>query len=143
MTTIRTASLADADDIARLSAELGYPNTADQIRERLTVFTGRADYITLVAIVDNQMAGWIQGCALITLESGLRAQIVGLVVAKEFRRCGVGRALVDAIEHWAVANGANVIVVRSNTQRAESHHFYPSVGYTNSKTQLVYRQDLK
>lgn len=72
------------------------------------------------------------------LESGERAELVGLVVRSDARRIGVGKALVLAAEHWASAQGLQTITVRSNIVRAESHPFYESIGYVRKKTQHTY-----
>jgi len=50
--------------------------------------------------------------------------------------------LVERAEQWAQELGAQTLVVRSNTQRTESHRFYPALGFSNTKTQAVYRKVL-
>lgn len=77
-----------------------------------------------------------------TLESGERIEIVGLVVSAAVRQGGVGRRLVDDAEQWAVSQGFDTIGVRSNVARAESHPFYERLGYVRGKTQHVYGKAL-
>ena len=55
----------------------------------------------------------------------------------------IGRALVEQAERWAGARGPESLVVRSNTLRTESHRFYPTLGFTASKTQAVYQKPLR
>ena len=140
--TIRRAQLSDAPAIAQLTAELGYRADAGTIADRLARLAGRADHVVAVAVVDGQVGGWLQAHASDALESGFRAEIVGLVVGNAWRRRGLGRRLVDYAERWAAAQGADVVVVRSNTIRQKSHAFYPALGYRQSKTQAVYRKSL-
>jgi GNAT superfamily N-acetyltransferase len=83
----------------------------------------------------------LQAHAAHILESGLRVEITGMIVSPEVRRCGVGRLLVTEAERWAREKGAEVIVVRSNAQRVESHLFYPALGFRESKRQVVYRRN--
>jgi uncharacterized damage-inducible protein DinB len=64
------------------------------------------------------------------------------VVDPSCRRQGVGGRLVEAVETWAMARGLDVIVVRSNVTRRESHPFYERHGYTRAKTQHAYRKSL-
>jgi GNAT superfamily N-acetyltransferase len=45
------------------------------------------------------------------------------------RRRGVGKALVDASEKWAVAQGCKRILVTSGEERHEAHAFYEAMGY--------------
>jgi len=143
MTTTRAAELSDVAGIAALTAQLGYAADQDAIRGRLARLLGRDDQIVVVAIVDQSIAGWLQAHASDVLESGFRVEIAGLIVAGRFRRRGIGRALVRHADKWAIAIGADAIVVRSNTKRMESHLFYPALGFAPAKTQAVYRKPLR
>jgi predicted N-acetyltransferase YhbS len=58
------------------------------------------------------------------------------------RRRALGGALVRAAEQWARECGAERVMVRSNAVRAESHAFYPALGFALVKTQHVYRKTL-
>ena len=141
--TIREATLSDSPEIARLTAQLGYLADADVICGRLARIAGQRDQLVLVAILEERIVGWLQAHASDVLESGWRAEIVGLIVCESCRRRGVGRRLVQRAEQWAREIGAETVVVRSNTKRVESHNFYPALGYAASKTQAVYRKLLK
>jgi len=88
------------------------------------------------------LGGWLQAHSSVALESGFRIEIVGLVVAENMRRQGVGRMMVKFVEAWAVSLGAGAVVVRSNVKRGAAHDFYPAIGYPNVKTQAVYRKTL-
>lgn len=139
---IREAALTDADAIAALSCELGYAATPAAAAERLARILGQPDQRACVAVVDGRVVGWAQAHATTILESGFRAEIVGLIVGDAARRRGVGRALVHELERWAAEIGATSLVVRSNVSRVESHRFYPALGYELTKTQSVYRKQL-
>jgi GNAT superfamily N-acetyltransferase len=138
---VRAATPDDAKAIALLSRELGYPADARSTRERLRKIIGRDDHRIVVAVAPKgAVCGWLQAQCSVVIESGLRVEIVGLVVSEKMRRKGVGRTLVAQAETWAAEMSAETIVVRSNTKRVESHAFYPSLGYLPSKTQVVYRK---
>ncbi len=138
---VRAATEADAAPIAALSHELGYPGEAKAVRERLRRILGRDDQRVFVGeSAEGGVCGWLQAHSSDVLESGFRVEIVGLVVSGKMRRMGVGRALVARAETWAAEISAGTIVVRSNAKRAESHEFYPALGYLPSKTQVVYRK---
>lgn len=141
--TIRPALVSDSADIARLTAQLGYAADAKAISGRLTRIAGRPDQLVLVAVWDGEIAGWLQAGASEVLESGFRAEILGLVVDGRCRRRGIGRSLVQQAEQWAAGIGAEAVVVRSNTKRVASHRFYPALGYGVAKTQTVYRKLLQ
>jgi GNAT superfamily N-acetyltransferase len=140
---LRPATADDASAIAMLTAELGYPAKPELMRARIGAVTGSGNDLLLVAIDSaDQVAGWIQAHASHVLESGFRVAIVGLVVSAKARRCGIGRALVAAVERWAAGLGAKSLVVQSNVTRADSHLFYPALGFITAKTQHVYRKPL-
>ncbi len=143
-TVIRRATEEDAFSIAQLSSLLGYVAEPTAIARRLRAITASGSDLLIVAVAaDGTVVGWLQAHAAHIIESGFRVEIVGLIVNPEQRRSGVGRALVAEAERWAVSSSAEVIVVRSNVQRVESHAFYPALGYSPTKTQSVYRKVLR
>ena len=138
---IRAAKPADAEAIAHLSRELGYPSELKAVRERLRRILGRDDQRVVVAeLPKGGVCGWLQAHSCVSIESGLRVEIVGLIVSEGMRRRGVGRGLVAQAETWAAEISAETVVVRSNTKRVESKAFYPSLGFLPSKTQVVFRK---
>ncbi len=139
---IRPARVADAASIARLATELGYPTSHEQATSRLEVLTRSDSHFIVVAERSSRVVGWVAAERRVLLESGERAEIVGLVVEPESRRSGVGAALVRAAETWAIARGLSAIGVRSNVVRTSAHPFYEKLGYVRTKTQHAYSKDL-
>ena len=138
---VRAATVGDAESIAVLSGELGYPAEAKTVRERLRRILARDDQRVIVAErPGGAVCGWLQAHYTEALESGSRVEIVGLIVLDGMRRRGVGRSLIAQAETWASEISAETLVARSNAKRVESHEFYPSLGYLPSKTQVVYRK---
>jgi ribosomal protein S18 acetylase RimI-like enzyme len=139
---IRTAKLDDAQAIAALAIELGYAADEAVMRARLQAILGRPDQHIVVGVADGVVAGWLQASTSDVLESGFRAEIVGLIVSAAYRRRGLGRRLVESAVAWAGTTGAKAVSVRSNVVRGESHSFYPALGFEPVKTQAVYRKRL-
>lgn len=140
---LRLALPGDATAIARLAGELGYPVTATAMAARLDVLLGHPAHHVVVADAGDSLLGWIAVERRLTLESGERMEIVGLVVGSTVKRSGVGRSLVAAAEQWAMAQGFDAISVRSNVARDASHPFYERLGYVRRKTQHVYLKALE
>jgi GNAT superfamily N-acetyltransferase len=138
--SVRSATAADAAPMAGLSGVLGYPVSASVFGERLERLLARTESVILVAESSEGVVGWLHGMEQEVLESGVRCEILGLVVDPGCRAQGIGRGLVAAVERWAADRGVRQITVRSNVARAESHPFYQRLGYTRSKTQHVYRK---
>jgi len=140
---IRSATVADAAEIARLSAQLGYPADEQVFAARLRRLLDSPVHAVLVAAdADGPLAGFIALEQRITLELGERVEIVGLVVDGEVRRSGVGRSLVAAAERWTRDHGLAEVFLRSNIVRPEAHPFYERLGYLRTKTQHAYRKRL-
>ncbi len=134
--------LDDAEAIAELSGQLGYPAVASDIHARLLRLAKTPDQIVLVAEDAGRITGWLHAAAQLVLDSGERCEIVGLVVDRGSRGQGIGRRLVDAVERWARDRGLGLMSARSAITRVESHPFYERLGYERIKTSHTYRKPL-
>ena len=140
---IRPAVEDDAGEVARLAAVLGYPVAEEEMRARVRGILGSdADLLLVAAAGDGRVVGWLQAHAACRVHTGRGVEIVGLVVDPAARRQGIGKRLVAEAERWAEARSAEVLVVRSNLRRSESHLFYPALGFSLNKQQAVYRLGL-
>ena len=138
--SIRSALENDAEAIARLAGDLGYPVEADLMRIRVQAMLTSATDLLLVAVDSSKgVVGWLQAHAALIIESGFRVEITGVIVSPVFRRRAVGRSLVAKAEDWAETISAETVVVRSN---AKTHSFYLALRYTSIKTQMVYQKTL-
>ena len=140
---IRPGRLEDAEAIASLATQLGYPSTPDEIAERLRRILPHPDHAVFVAeLPGTGTRGFVQLLAGMALESGPRAEILGLVTDETLRSRGIGRRLVAEAERWAQARGFTVICVRSQLKRTDAHRFYEGLGYECVKTQKYFRKSL-
>lgn len=127
---IREAALADAEAVARLVSELGYPTSTGQMHRRLERILGDEDYHTLVARRDGQIVGFVGARTGAIYESDEHyCQIMALAVAPHQRRCGIGRLLMQAAETRVGERGPCVFVVTSGNHRSDAHAFYEMCGY--------------
>lgn len=94
----------------------------------------------LVAEIDEQVAGWINGQIEQTLISEGRLAISAFVVDEQHRSQGVGRLLLEAIEDLARQQGMSKIVVHSNIIREQAHRFYLRYGYVIDKQSYVFKK---
>lgn len=139
---IRRAARADADAIAQLSGELGYPTDRATMARRIQALSASADHAVFVACRADRLVGWIHVAAVRHLQADTRAEIGGLVVASEVRGERIGARLVRAAEEWAADAGLATIVVRSQIAREAAHRFYEREGYARTKTSAVFTKSL-
>jgi GNAT superfamily N-acetyltransferase len=141
---IRNARRSDAQRIAQLSGELGYPASPAQIASRLRQLTPASKHAVFVAESAGTagVVGWVHVSVTHLLESGVRAEVNGLVVAEGQRSAGAGAKLLEAAEEWARKRGCAGMNVRSNVIRERAHRFYERQGYEHYKTQKAFRKAL-
>lgn len=138
---IRRAVESDAAELARLTSQLGYPASEASIRARLTRMLESSEDCLLVAEGSGgELAGWVHGFLSQLLESDYRVEIGGLLVDAPWRRKGIGRRLVRAVEEWAAEHGAVELSVRCREERTEAHQFYENLLFQHAKTQRVFRK---
>lgn len=139
---IRPPRAADAERLAALNHELGYAVEAKEMASRIKRLSDLQEHYVAVAELEGRVLGWVHAEHRFSMETGDKAELVGLVVGAAARRSGVGSLLVQAAEEWATHRGLSAMVVRSNVVRPESHAFYKRIGYSQSKTQHVYAKPL-
>lgn len=141
---VRNAKRSDVAQIARLCGELGYPATAAQIAARLRRLTPAARHAVFVAeSMDGAgVVGWLHVSVSNLLESDVRAEVNGLIVAEGQRSAGAGAKLLQAAEKWARKRNCRGVNVRSNVIRERAHKFYEREGYEHYKTQKAFRKPL-
>ena len=70
------------------------------------------------------------------------ANILGIAVSADFRRQGIGSALLKRAEEWARENGAGSVRLNSGESRKKAHEFYRALGYIDDKKQLRFIKEL-
>ena len=127
---IRIAGPRDADRIAALLTQLGYPHDRDQASARLLAWAAEPQGEVLVAETDGAAAGFAAVHRIPSFERpGAFARVVALSVDAGCRRAGVGRRLMDAVERWAAGHGCVDVEVTSLRSRDDAHRFYAALGY--------------
>ena len=141
--TVRPAGIADADAIALMCGQLGYPSTAEDIERRLAETAGDPGAAVLVADSRRDgVVGWIHIRALRLVTRDACAEISGLIVDEARRGRGIGTRLMAAAEEWSRGQGLGTLRLRSNVIRDEAHAFYRGRGFASSKTSLLFTKTL-
>lgn len=125
---IRDARPEDAEAIARLLGQLGYPVEPAAIVSRLERLRIVGDRV-VVAELDGRVAGLAHLQVSPTIEYDRPAAKIGALVVDELHRGrGIGRALVGAMEAEARARGCALLFLTTAARRKDAHAFYERVG---------------
>jgi ribosomal protein S18 acetylase RimI-like enzyme len=127
--TLRPATPADADAIASLFTDEGYPAGPSDIVARLERF-GSAHSRVVVAEHDGAILGFIAVHALPRFEHDDRIlRILALVVDAGARERGVGKTLMAEAERIGAELGVAFVEITAGHHRPDARHLYESLGY--------------
>jgi len=132
--TLRRAETSDADSIATLFTDEGYPAGPSDIVARLGRFA-TDDARVIVADHDGALLGFLALCVFPRFEHGdWIVRIVALVVDAGARERGVGRTLMAEAERIGTEYGAAFIEVTAGHHRPDARHLYEALGYDSTVT---------
>ena len=131
---LRLARAADAQAIAALFTDEGYPAGPSDIVARLERFDV-ADSLVVVAEHEDAILGFIAVHSMARFEHDDRiVRILALVVDAGARERGVGRALMAEAERFGREVGAAFVELTAGHHRPEARHLYESLGYDSTVT---------
>ena len=143
---IRQATVSDIPAMNELfRKDLGYEECTPEIVEKQ--FAGldnsrEAVFIAEAEDEEGRIAGVIHVEKYNVLYFPTMANILGIAVAADFRRQGIGSALLKRAEEWARENGACNMRLNSGESRKQAHEFYRAQGYIDDKKQLRFIKEL-
>jgi GNAT superfamily N-acetyltransferase len=130
---VREARPGDADDVARLAAELAmsFEFAAARFRDNYPALLADDGACLLLAVSGREIVGYLLGFRHLTFyANGPVGWVEEVVVRDQDRGRGIGRVLMDAFEQWAVARDCALVALA--TRRAAP--FYLALGYEESAT---------
>ena len=140
---IREATTNDVGAITNLNKmELGYEYSVVDTAKKLEYVLASEKDKVLVAVVDDNVIGYIHANDYEVLYFPHMKNIMGIAVYSEYRKCGVGRALLDEVEKWAGETGAKGVRLVSGASRNGAHEFYRRCGYNGGKEQVNFKKML-
>ncbi|SRR6266545_5376987 len=132
--TLRPAASTDAESIAALFTDEGYPAAGSTIVARLERFAAAAGHV-IVAEDEGEILGFVAIHVMPRFEhDDAIARVLALVVDAGARGRGVGHLLMSAADEIARDSGAAFIEVTAAHHRPEARHLYESVGYDATVT---------
>lgn len=140
---LRNAMVSDARALAKLNREeMGYDFPVEETGKKLQASLENPEKKILVAETQGRVVGYVHLESYDVLYAPHMKNVMGIAVAGEFRRQGVGKALLTAGETWARETGAVAVRLVSGDARKGAHAFYQSLGYTGNKLQRNFKKML-
>jgi GNAT superfamily N-acetyltransferase len=138
--TVRSACLEDADQLARLFDQLGYPQTDGTLRAAIRSVLGDPRADLLVADKGGALLG-VTTYFLVQAahDSHPWCHITALIVDEAHRGQGIGELLVEAAEQAAHNASCSRIEATSALHRTAAHRFYEKLGYGHTSTHFLKR----
>ena len=133
---IRQATASDIPAMNELFRnDLGYTECTLEIVKNQFAGLNLEREAVFVAECDVRIAGVIHVEKYNVLYFPPMANLLGLAVASDFRRQGIGSALLKQAEAWARQHGLTCMRLNSGSSRTQAHEFYRAQGYVDDKTQ--------
>jgi ribosomal protein S18 acetylase RimI-like enzyme len=127
--TVRQATPADAERIAALFTDEGYPAGPTDIVARLERFGSKFSTVS-VAELGGDVLGFVAVHLMPRFEHDDRiCRVLALVVDAGVRERGVGHALMGEAERIGREGGAAFIEVTAGHHRPEAQRLYEALGY--------------
>lgn len=134
---IRACQIEDYHAIYELNCnEMGYEYPIDSTKEKLSILIKSPKDKILVATVSGNVVGYIHANDYDVIYAPHMKNIMGIAVAKAFKKQGIGKALLQEIEAWARETGACGIRLVSGQTRIGAHAFYRCCGFEGGKQQI-------
>lgn len=128
--TIRDARPEDAQAVAGLVGELGYPTNAETMLRRLKLLDSSEADRVLVAEVEGKVVGLASVHVSLAIEFDQpAAKLSAIVVGDEYRGRGIGTGLLVAIETEARSRGCGLLFLTTAEHRTDAHTFYRRIGF--------------
>jgi GNAT superfamily N-acetyltransferase len=131
--SIRPATPGDADAVAGLLGELGYPSEVEPSRRRIVQLRRNAADQVLIAATREGILGLASLHVMpVFHRDDHLCRITAFVVAERHRGRGVGRQLAQAVVDFARKRDCFRVEVTSGRDRRGAHAFYRRVGFTQA-----------
>lgn len=134
--TVRRAVISDAEDIYHINkTSLGYDYDLDKQKSKIETVLNDCTQVIFVADIANKVVGYIHLVNYDVIYADNFKNCLGLAIDNDYKRKGIGSALLKQGEMWAKENGAAGIRLCSGIERENAHKFYLSQGYGENKIQ--------
>lgn len=130
---LRAATDLDGDGLSTLLTQLGYPDAARSMAQRLPQLLTHPDAELWVAVQQEYLCGFISLHFIPQLAmAGDFARISYFCIDEQWRGGGIGARLEQWAEQRARLRGCDRIELHCHSRRLGAHDFYRQQGYQES-----------
>jgi aminoglycoside 6'-N-acetyltransferase I len=145
--TIAVATKADAADWAAMRQALWQKdNPGIHAANIAQLLADPGDTINFIARADGLAAGFAEAGLRHDYVNGTESSPVafleGIYVEPAFRRTGVARLLVQAVEHWARQLGCSELASDTGLANVASQHLHNALGFSETQRVVYFRKRL-
>ena len=135
---LRDLKTTDVAAICEINKEaLGYSFSLEETASQLDKLSQDSHHYLLgfEDSISHDLLGYVHAEVYESLYSKPGLNILALAVLPQTQGQGIGKTLLQGLEHEAKKRGYNFIRLNSADHRLGAHAFYEKVGYTCDKTQ--------
>jgi ribosomal protein S18 acetylase RimI-like enzyme len=138
--SIRHIRQTDAAQLLKLTNQLGYNITIDNLAIQVNSIIENPNHRAYVAETGSTLLGYVHGFITIRLTSSPFLEIAGLIVSQDHRNMGIGSALINHLETQFPQYKESR--VRCNIKRKQAHAFYLNQNFDEVKQQKVFERKI-
>ncbi|MDF2679751.1 MAG: N-acetyltransferase [Brevibacillus sp.] len=130
--TVRKAVREDASQLSDLFVEfIGTQSDTTAMIRQIEIISQKPEYYVAVACEGERVVGSAMGIVCHDLCGNGRPfmLIENVVVDPSSRGKGIGRELMTDLERFGREQRCKYVILVSEAERTDSHHFYESLGY--------------
>ena len=140
---IRRAEVSDAEEICYINkTSLGYDYDFEKQKKKIEAVLNDIEQVIFVADIGDKVVGYIHLANYDVIYADSFKNCLGLAVDNNYKRMGIGSALLSQAQIWAKENCAEGIRLCSGIERKDAHEFYLSQGFIENKIQKNFKKIL-
>jgi GNAT superfamily N-acetyltransferase len=139
---IRELGPTDVAVCRLLLSQLGYDLSLQEVKRRYEAIKQKQDHEVFVGEQDGQVVALMHLYERPAFDKPPEVIVQALVIDQNWRGTGVGKAMMNIAERWALDRGFSSVVLTSSLSRSDAHSFYSRIGYEVEATSHLFRKNL-
>ena len=136
----KIADINDVDNLFELNKALGNETTKENMKESIA---NNNHEIVCIAYIDNVAVGYCVGLIIKSIcHKNCRMDIESLFVRDEYRKKGIGKALIEFVEKEAAAKNIKHFHINTGKNNTNARMLYEKLGYTDTGEILLEKEHL-